>query len=67
MPKMKTKSGAKKRFSITSSGIIKHACAYKRHGMRKRPQKMKRTSRGATALDSCEFTRVKKYFLPNGA
>ena len=33
MPKMKTKSGAKKRFKVTSSGRIKSAQAGKRHGM----------------------------------
>jgi len=33
MPKMKTKSGAKKRFKVTASGRVKSAQAGKRHGM----------------------------------
>ncbi|HSF90715.1 MAG TPA: bL35 family ribosomal protein, partial [Paracoccaceae bacterium] len=33
MPKMKTKSGAKKRFKVTASGRIKAGQAGKRHGM----------------------------------
>ena len=36
MPKMKTKSGAKKRFKFTANGKIKHGQAGKRHGMIKR-------------------------------
>ncbi len=36
MPKLKTKSGAKKRFSFTASGKIRMSQAGKRHGMRKR-------------------------------
>ena len=35
MPKMKTKSGAKKRFKPTASGMLKAAQAGKRHGMKK--------------------------------
>ena len=35
MPKMKTKSGAKKRFRVTGTGKILHNHAYKRHGMSK--------------------------------
>ncbi|MDX1400926.1 MAG: bL35 family ribosomal protein, partial [Kiloniellales bacterium] len=40
MPKLKSKSGAKKRFRMTASGKVRMNVAYKRHGMRKRPQKM---------------------------
>ena len=36
MPKMKTKSGAKKRFTVTANGRIKCGQAGKRHGMIKR-------------------------------
>ncbi|MDG2270410.1 MAG: 50S ribosomal protein L35 [Alphaproteobacteria bacterium] len=45
MPKMKTKSSAKKRFSFTASGRIKMKPAGMRHGMRKRSQSMKRKAR----------------------
>ena len=33
MPKMKTKSGAKKRFKVTASGKVKCQASRKRHGM----------------------------------
>jgi large subunit ribosomal protein L35 len=61
MPKMKTKSGAKKRFRVTGTGKIKFAAAGKRHGMSKRPQQMKRQARGMQIL--CESDRgiVLKY------
>ncbi|MCM0019361.1 MAG: 50S ribosomal protein L35 [Tagaea sp.] len=64
MPKMKTKSAAKKRFKVTSSGKVLAPVANKRHNLRKRPQKMKRTSRGTVALTHGEEVRVKRYFLP---
>ncbi len=44
MPKMKTKSAAKKRFKITGTGKIKAAAAGKRHGMIKRSNKFIRDS-----------------------
>ncbi|MFT5181954.1 MAG: large subunit ribosomal protein L35 [Alphaproteobacteria bacterium] len=45
MPKMKTKSSAKKRFSFSASGKIRFKPAGMRHGMRKRSQSMKRKAR----------------------
>ena len=42
MPKLKTKSGAKKRFKITGSGKIKRKHAYKRHILTKKETKQKR-------------------------
>jgi large subunit ribosomal protein L35 len=42
MPKMKTKSGAKKRFSLTASGRIKRKHAYKSHILTKKSKKRKR-------------------------
>ena len=50
MPKLKTKSGAKKRFSRTATGLIKVAVAHKRHRLISKPQKMKRKARGTTTL-----------------
>ena len=50
MPKMKTKSGAKKRFKPTASGMLKAAQAGKRHGMIKRSKKFIRNARGTTTL-----------------
>jgi len=42
MPKMKTHSGAKKRFKVTGSGKIKRNAAYKGHLMRKKTKAQKR-------------------------
>lgn len=66
MPKIKTKSGAKKRFKITASGKVKAGQAGKRHGMVKRTQRFIRNARGTTVLFKTDGDNVKKYFLPNG-
>ena len=63
MPKLKSKSGAKKRFRTTGTGKILRNHAYKRHGMRKRPMDMKRATRGTTALSAADGKIVRK-FLP---
>jgi len=65
MPKLKSKSSAKKRFSFTAGGKLRKNAAYKRHGMRKRPQKMIRSARG-TSIMSAVDTRIVKKFLPYG-
>ena len=61
MPKMKTKSGAKKRFKVTASGKIKSAQAGKRHGMIKRTNKFIRNARGTDVLSAKDERIVKKY------
>lgn len=61
MPKMKTKSGTKKRFKVTGTGKIVAAAAGLRHGMSKRPQKMKRNARGTMVLDESDRKIVLKY------
>ena len=61
MPKMKTKSGAKKRFKMTASGKVKSGQAGKRHGMIKRSNKFLRNARGPTTLSAADATIVKKY------
>jgi len=65
MPKMKTKSGAKKRFKVTATGKIKVAQAGKRHGMIKRTTKFIRKARGTMVL-SAPDARVVRKFLPYG-
>jgi len=65
MPKLKTKSGAKKRFRLTGSGKVRMNQAFKRHGMRKRPQKMKRKARGTTIMHPSNAKVVLRNFLPN--
>jgi len=42
MPKMKTNSGASKRFSLTGTGKIRRKHAYKRHILTKKSKKQKR-------------------------
>ncbi len=66
MPKMKTKSGAKKRFSITGTGKIKLNPSRKRHGLSNRPQTMKRKHRGPEVMSDRDMPVVRKYFLPYG-
>jgi len=50
MPKMKTKSGAAKRFRVRGSGSIKRSSAYMRHILTKKTTKNKRHLRGAVAV-----------------
>lgn len=61
MPKMKTKSSAKKRFSMTATGKVKAGPAGKRHGMIKRTAKFVRDSAGAMILSDSDAKIVKKY------
>ncbi len=63
MPKMKTKSGAKKRFKFTATGKVKAAQAGKRHGMIKRTPKQIRDKRGTEVLAAADAKIVKK-FMP---
>ncbi|MBA4781972.1 MAG: 50S ribosomal protein L35 [Rhizobiales bacterium] len=65
MPKMKTKSGAKKRFKITASGKVSAGQTGKRHGMIKRSNSFIRKARGTTIL-SAQDARIVMKFLPNG-
>ena len=61
MPKMKTKSAAKKRFSFTASGKVKAGPAGKRHGMIKRTPKFVRDATGTMLLSDQDAKIVKKY------
>lgn len=65
MPKLKTKSGAKKRFKLTASGKVRSGQAGKQHGMIKRTNKQIRDQRGTTIL-SDQDARIVKKFLPYG-
>jgi large subunit ribosomal protein L35 len=66
MPKMKTKSAAKKRFKITATGKVLAAAAGKRHGMIKRTNKFIRDARGTMVLAEPDGKKVVKNYLPNG-
>jgi large subunit ribosomal protein L35 len=65
MPKMKTKSGAKKRFKFTATGKVKVQQAGKRHGMIKRTTKFIRKARGTMVLSSPDEGIIKKYMPYN--
>ncbi len=60
MPKVKTKSGAKKRFKLTGTGKIKRKHAYKSHILTKKETKRKRNLEHATLVDKADVPRVKK-------
>ncbi len=59
MPKMKTKSGAKKRFSITASGRIKRKHAYKSHILTKKSKKRKRNLTKTTTVHKADEKNIK--------
>ena len=61
MPKLKTKSAAKKRFNFSATGKVIAQPAFKRHNLRKRPQKMKRDARGTMILSPSDTKVVVKY------
>ena len=65
MPKMKTKSSAKKRFKLTATGKVRGQQAGKRHGMIKRTNKFIRNARGTTILADAD-AKIVKQFLPYG-
>jgi len=66
MPKLKTKSGAKKRFKVTAGGMVLYQQSRKRHGMIKRTNKQIRQLRGTSVLFKTDGEKIKKFFLPNG-
>jgi large subunit ribosomal protein L35 len=59
MPKMKTKSGAKKRFRVRGSGSIKRSQAFNRHTLTKKNTKSKRQRRGSAEIHSTNMDSVK--------
>jgi len=60
MPKIKTHSGAKKRFRITGTGKIKRRHAFKQHNLGKRTTKQKRALTKLALVHSSDVPRVKK-------
>ncbi len=65
MPKLKTKSGAKKRFKLTATGKIKAGVAGKRHRLISHSGKYIRQNRGTKVMSEAD-TRIIKLFLPYG-
>ena len=65
MPKLKTKSGVKKRFKFTASGKVKHGVAGKRHRLISHNSKYIRQNRGTKVMSAADATIIKTY-LPYG-
>ncbi|MDP2723051.1 MAG: 50S ribosomal protein L35 [Bacteroidales bacterium] len=59
MPKMKTKSSAKKRFTFTGSGKIKRKHAYKSHILTKKSTKRKRNLTYFTVIDKADEKNIR--------
>lgn len=64
MPKLKSKSGARKRFRVTGTGKVVMNFAKKRHMLRRKSQKMKRKARGTQIMCAADARIVKRNFLP---
>jgi large subunit ribosomal protein L35 len=60
MPKMKTKSGAKKRFTSTGTGKLKRKHAYKSHILTKKSKKRKRNLTYIAIVDKADEKGVKR-------
>jgi len=59
MPKMKTKSGAKKRFTVTGTGKIKRRRAFHRHILTKKSMNRKRNLRSGTLVHESDSDNVR--------
>ncbi|MGH8664554.1 MAG: 50S ribosomal protein L35 [Burkholderiales bacterium] len=59
MPKLKTKSGAAKRFKVRSGGSVKRSQAYLRHILTKKATKRKRQLRGTTEVHAADKKSVR--------
>jgi len=59
MPKMKTKSGAAKRFKVRASGSVKRSQAFKRHILTKKTTKNKRQLRGTAAVHATNVASIR--------
>ena len=60
MPKMKTKSSAKKRFKALGNGGVKRSFAFKRHILTKKTTKNKRQLRGTSVVNERDLAAVAK-------
>ena len=60
MPKIKTHSGAKKRFMLTKTGKVKRAHAFKSHILNKKTTKRKRNLRKVVTADVTNVAKIKK-------
>ncbi|APD08133.1 MAG: 50S ribosomal protein L35 [Flavobacteriales bacterium] len=63
MPKLKTKSSAKKRFKVTGTGKLKRKHAFKSHILTKKETKQKRNLTKAGLVDKADELSIKKQLL----
>ncbi|HEY3404797.1 MAG TPA: 50S ribosomal protein L35 [Ohtaekwangia sp.] len=63
MPKLKTKSGAKKRFKVTGTGKIKHKRAFKNHILTKKETKQKRRLGNKSLVAKSDMNNVKAMLI----
>jgi large subunit ribosomal protein L35 len=63
MPKLKTKSGAKKRFKVTGTGKIKHKHAFKNHILTKKETKQKRILSNKAIVKKSDMKNVKAMLI----
>lgn len=66
MPKMKTKSAAKKRFRVRPGGTVKRGQAFKRHILTKKTTKNKRQLRGSVDVHSTDMGRMSQMLPGRG-
>ena len=59
MPKMKTKTAAKKRFKVTATGKLMHKNAFSSHNMEHKTRKRKRQFRKDHAVAGSDYKAVK--------
>lgn len=64
MPKMKTKSSAKKRFRVTATGKIKVKQSKMRHMQMNKPKSMKRKAKGMTTMAEPDARKVLQNYMP---
>lgn len=64
MPKVKTKSGAKKRFKVTGTGKVMHKSAFKNHILTKKETKQKRRLGNKSVVKAADMKNV-KFMLPH--
>ena len=60
MPKIKTHTGAKKRFKLTKNGKVKRAHAFKSHILNKKTTKRKRNLRKQVTADKTNTAQIKR-------
>lgn len=63
MPKIKTKSSAKKRFTITATGKVRRKSAFRRHILTKKSAKTKRQLRGTTLVHDANMALMKQMLV----